>query len=200
MDYPWDPSDSGDKGHALALLMHLKRCNFRPTGPFGITLRAGCAMDGAVCLIPHCHWPSRTIYGTSRRVASCWAWGSWDCSCSVREIAVERLTFDRSDQQISNQPWSYTPEQLSSTPLRHMGGAGGSYWAICWLFYVHVLFIRHSGPRLYPLTKSFGHQTSFLSCPSTYDAHNNIHWSKRGGASWGFASQTALTYLYLSRR
>jgi hypothetical protein len=27
------------------------------------------------------------------------------------------------------------------------GGAGGSYWAICWLFYVQVLFIRHSGPR-----------------------------------------------------
>jgi hypothetical protein len=60
--------------YALALLMHLKRCIFRPTGPFGITLRAGCAMDGAVCLIPHCHWPSRTIYGTSWRVASCWAW------------------------------------------------------------------------------------------------------------------------------
>jgi hypothetical protein len=30
--------------------------------------------------------------------------GSWDFSCSVREIAVERLIFDRSDQQISNQP------------------------------------------------------------------------------------------------
>jgi hypothetical protein len=28
-------------------------CNFRLTGPFGITLRAGCAMDGAVGLIPH---------------------------------------------------------------------------------------------------------------------------------------------------
>jgi hypothetical protein len=52
-----------------------------------------------------------------------------------------------------------------------MGGAGGSYWAICWLFYVQVLFIRHSGPRLYPLTKSVGHQTLFLSCPTTYDAH-----------------------------
>ena len=50
-----------------------------------------------------------------------------------------------------------------------MGGAGGSYWAICWLFYVQVLFFRHSGPRLYPLTKSVGHQTSFLSCPSTCD-------------------------------
>jgi hypothetical protein len=53
--------------YALALLVHLKCCNFRPTGPFGITLRAGCAMDAAVGLIPHCHWPSRTIYGTSRR-------------------------------------------------------------------------------------------------------------------------------------
>jgi hypothetical protein len=74
-----------------------------------------------------------------------------------------------------------------------MGGAGGSYWAICWLFYVQVLFIRHSGPRLYPLIKSVGHQTSFLSCPTTYDAHKNTRWSKRGGASWGFASRTALT-------
>jgi hypothetical protein len=76
-----------------------------------------------------------------------------------------------------------------------MGGAGGSYWAICWLFYVQVLFIRqirHSGPRLYPLIKSVGHQTSFMSCPSTYDAHENIRWSKRGGASCGFASRTAL--------
>jgi hypothetical protein len=58
-----------------ALLMHLQCCNFRPTGPFGIAFRAGCAMDGDVGLIPHCHWPSRTIYGTSarKRVASCWA-------------------------------------------------------------------------------------------------------------------------------
>ena len=55
------------------LLMHLKRCNFRPTGPFGISLRAGCVMDGAVGLMPHCHWPSRTIYGTSWRVANFWA-------------------------------------------------------------------------------------------------------------------------------
>jgi hypothetical protein len=74
-----------------------------------------------------------------------------------------------------------------------MGGVGGSYLAICWLFYVQVLFIRHSSPRLYPLTKSVGHQTSFLSCPSTYDAHKNIRWSKQGGASWGFASHTALS-------
>jgi hypothetical protein len=50
----------------VALLIHLKCCNFRPTGPFGITLRAGCAVDGAVGLVLHCHWPSRTIYGTSR--------------------------------------------------------------------------------------------------------------------------------------
>jgi hypothetical protein len=56
-----------------------------------------------------------------------------------------------------------------------------------------VLFIRHSGPRLYPLTKSVGHQTSYMSCPSTYDAHKNIRWSKRGGASCGFASRIALT-------
>ena len=94
------------------------------------------------------------------------------------EIAAERLIFDRSDQQISNQPWSYTPRQLSSAPIRHMGGAGGSYWAIWWLFYVQVLFFRHSGPRLYPLTKSVGLQTSSMSCPPTYDAHKNIRWCK----------------------
>jgi hypothetical protein len=68
----WAPP-FGTKAQHATLLMHLKRCNFRPTGPFGITLRDGCAMDGAFGLIPHCHWPSRTIYGTSRRVASCWA-------------------------------------------------------------------------------------------------------------------------------
>jgi hypothetical protein len=42
-----------------------------------------------------------------------------------------------------------------------MGGAGGSYWAICWLFYVQLLFIRHSGPRLYPLIKSVGTKLRF---------------------------------------
>jgi hypothetical protein len=65
----------GTKAQHATLLMHLKRCNFRPTGPFGITLRVGCAIHRAVGLMPHCHWPSRTlcIYGTSRRVASCWA-------------------------------------------------------------------------------------------------------------------------------
>jgi hypothetical protein len=97
---------------------------------------------------------------------------SWNFSCSVREIAAERLIFDRSDQQKPNPPQSYIPRQLSSTHLRHMGGGtGGSYWAICRLFYVQVLFFRHSGPRLYPLTISVGHQTSSMSSPGTYDAH-----------------------------
>jgi hypothetical protein len=47
------------------LLMHLKCCNFRPTGPLrlaSLSLRAGCAMDGAVGLmLPRHwrHWPSR---------------------------------------------------------------------------------------------------------------------------------------------
>jgi hypothetical protein len=63
----------GTHAQHVTLLMHLKCCNFRPTGPFNITLRAGCVMDGAVGAIPDCNWPSRTIYGTSRRVASCWA-------------------------------------------------------------------------------------------------------------------------------
>ena len=40
-------------GKCMALLMHLNCCNFRPTGPFGISLRAGCVMDGAVGPIPH---------------------------------------------------------------------------------------------------------------------------------------------------
>jgi hypothetical protein len=57
----------GHSCHFATLLMHLKCCNFRPLGPFGITLRAGWVMDGAAGFIPHCHWPSRTIYGTSRR-------------------------------------------------------------------------------------------------------------------------------------
>jgi hypothetical protein len=29
--------------------------NFPPAGPFATTLRAGCAMDGAVGPNPHCH-------------------------------------------------------------------------------------------------------------------------------------------------
>ena len=37
-------------GKCMALLMHLNCCNFRPTGPFGITLRAGCVIHGAVGL------------------------------------------------------------------------------------------------------------------------------------------------------
>ena len=69
----WVPTIWHKSTACHALLMHLKRCNFRPTGPFGITLRAGCAIHRAVGLMSHCHWPSRTIYGTSRRVASCWA-------------------------------------------------------------------------------------------------------------------------------
>jgi hypothetical protein len=35
---------------ALALLMHSKCCNFRPTGPFGISLRARCIMARTVWL------------------------------------------------------------------------------------------------------------------------------------------------------
>jgi hypothetical protein len=50
----------------------LKCCNFRPAGLFGITLRAGCVMGGTVGAFPHCHWLSRTLYGTGQRMASCW--------------------------------------------------------------------------------------------------------------------------------
>jgi hypothetical protein len=55
---------------------------------------------------------------------------------------------------------------------------------ICWLFYVQVQvqvqvpFFRHSGPRLYPLTKAVGLRTSSISFPPTYDAHKNIRWCK----------------------
>jgi hypothetical protein len=65
------PSVGTHVQHAT-LLMHLKCCNFQPTGPFGTILRAGCVMDGTVGVIPRCHWLSRTIYGTFRRVDSCW--------------------------------------------------------------------------------------------------------------------------------
>jgi hypothetical protein len=51
----------------------------------------------------------------------------------TKEIAAERLIFYRSDQQISNQPWSYAPRQLFSAPLRHMWGAVG------WLILGHDL-------------------------------------------------------------
>jgi hypothetical protein len=47
------PSVGTQAQHATCLLMHLKCCNFRPAGPFGITLRAGCVMDGALDAIPH---------------------------------------------------------------------------------------------------------------------------------------------------
>jgi hypothetical protein len=54
---------------------------------------------------------------------------------------------------------------------------GGRWWLILGhllavlRMHKQVLFFRHSGPRLYPLTKSVGHQTSSMSCPTTYDAH-----------------------------
>jgi hypothetical protein len=47
------PRTTSHMGKCMALLMPSKRCNFRPTGPFGITLRAGCVIHGAVGLIPH---------------------------------------------------------------------------------------------------------------------------------------------------
>jgi hypothetical protein len=77
-------------------------------------------------------------------------------------MAAERLVFDRSDQQKSNQ-------QLSSAPPG--------------LFYVQVLFFSALRPSfivyiLYPLTKPAGHQSSYMSCPTTYDAHKNTRWSK----------------------
>jgi hypothetical protein len=67
------PKKAPSVGTHATLLMPLKCCNFRPTGPFGTTLRAGCVMDGAVGAILHCPWLSRTLYGTGwRAMASCW--------------------------------------------------------------------------------------------------------------------------------
>jgi hypothetical protein len=37
-------------GKCMALLMHLNCCHFRPTGPVGISLCAGCVIHGAVDL------------------------------------------------------------------------------------------------------------------------------------------------------
>jgi hypothetical protein len=91
---------------------------------------------------------------------------------------------------------SYAPRELSSAHLGHMGGALVAHFPFAG-YSTYVLFFRHSGPRLYPLTKSAGHQTSFMcSCPSTYEAHKNIRWSKRGPVRLGvlrFASHTALS-------
>jgi hypothetical protein len=77
----------------------------------------------------------------------------------------------------SHIPLNSSPAHLSGiwgALVAHAGPFAGYSTYKCCLF-----FIRHSGPRLYPLTKSVGHQTSSMSCPRPYDAHKNIHWSKR---------------------
>jgi hypothetical protein len=56
---PKGAPSAGTHAQHATLLMHFKCCNFRPTGPFGITLRAGWVMDGAT---PHCHWPCHEQY------------------------------------------------------------------------------------------------------------------------------------------
>jgi hypothetical protein len=57
--------------YALAnLLMHLQCCNFRPPGPFGITLRAGCAIHRAGCR-PYAALPLAVTYDIRHRPA----WG-----------------------------------------------------------------------------------------------------------------------------
>jgi hypothetical protein len=42
-------------------------------------------------------------------------------------------------------------------------------------------------------TKSVGHQTSSMSCPNTYDAHENIRWSKTRWCVLRFCIWAALT-------
>jgi hypothetical protein len=88
-----DRDDQNDTARTSALeLVEAKTCAFCPdnygtrfatNGNIWMEARAhkavkqrdgtAAALGEAVGPIPHCHWPSRTIYGTSRRVASCWA-------------------------------------------------------------------------------------------------------------------------------
>jgi hypothetical protein len=77
--------------------------------------------------------------------------------------------------------------------VAHIGPfAGYSTYKCC-------LFGTLAGPlalvyniSLYPLTKSVGHQTSYMSCPTTYDALKNIRWSKKRWCVLRFCVWTAL--------
>jgi hypothetical protein len=88
--------------------------------------------------------------------------------------SVERLIFDRINR--SHMPLGSSPAHLSGiwgAMVAHIGPVAG-----CSTYNAQVLFFRYSGPRLYPLTKSVGHQTSYMPCPTTCDAHKNILWAK----------------------
>jgi hypothetical protein len=88
-----------------------------------------------------------------------------------------------------NIPLDSPPAHLSGIS----GGDGGPYWAICWLFYVPYKIFRHSGPRLYPLTKSVGLQTPSMPCPPTYMTPTKTSaGAKRDGAYWGDAASASL--------
>jgi hypothetical protein len=69
-------------------------------------------------------------------------------SCSVREIAVERLIFDRSDQQNANPPESCTPGQPSS---QRTSQAAYSTWG--------VVVVAHTRPPARTWAASHVHWT-----------------------------------------
>jgi hypothetical protein len=52
---------------------------------------------------------------------------------------------------------------------------------------------------VYQLTKPVGHQTPSMSCPTTYDAHKNICWSKTRWCVLGFCVWAALKLFHRYR-
>jgi hypothetical protein len=154
-------------------------CNFRPAGPFDITLRSCSARHGADCkrvsALPARGCQERYTARAGARTSSCWTWRSWDFSSPVREIAAERLLFDRSDQQINRIQRSHISRNRCPAHLSgiwgaleaHIGPFAGYSTYRCCFFGTPAL--------VYPLTNSVGHQTSSMSFATTCDAHKNIH-------------------------
>jgi hypothetical protein len=122
------PSAGTHAQHAT-LLMHLKCCNFRPAGPFG----ASPFVLGASWMGLQAHF--RIATGCHERyTARAGAWpaagpeaaaGTSAAQSPVREIAAERLIFDRSDQQKPNPRQSHP---LGSSPA-HLSGTWGGRWS-----------------------------------------------------------------------
>jgi hypothetical protein len=71
--------------------------------------------------------------------------------------------------------------------VAHIGPFAGCSTYKCCLFGTPALvYIRQPNPLATKL------RFCLVLAHMIYDAHKNIRWSKRGGASWGFASHTAL--------
>jgi hypothetical protein len=79
--------------------------------------------------------------------------GSWDFSCSVREIAAERLIFDRSDQHKSNHPQTRSHMPLGSSPQRTFQANGGRWGLILG----HLLAVLRAMQNISALRPSFIH-------------------------------------------